>query len=120
MAKPRKMPSGVDLRRAASLALMRTQAPAPSENWLALPAATSAARLRRTYLRHAFKRGVGTQSFVAFHHHVARREAAIVTDHRHGGRRRNDLLPEVPAASAAQARTWLRTPYSSMRSRPMP
>ena len=38
-AKPRKMPSGVRLRLAASLALMTTAAEAPSENWLALPAA---------------------------------------------------------------------------------
>ena len=33
------MPSGCSLRRAASLSDMTTQAAAPSENWLALPAA---------------------------------------------------------------------------------
>ena len=37
-AKPRKMPSGLILRLAASLSDISTQAEAPSESWLALPA----------------------------------------------------------------------------------
>ena len=39
-AKPRKMPSGESPRRSATLASMTTQAEAPSESWLALPAVT--------------------------------------------------------------------------------
>ncbi len=38
-AKPRKMPSGCRPRFAASRPLITTVAAAPSENWLALPAA---------------------------------------------------------------------------------
>ncbi len=37
-AKPRKMPSGLILRLAASLSDISTQAEAPSDSWLALPA----------------------------------------------------------------------------------
>src|SRR6516225_7914838 len=37
-AKPRKMPIGLTLRLAASVSDMSTQAEAPSESWLALPA----------------------------------------------------------------------------------
>jgi hypothetical protein len=37
-AKPRKMPSGLRPRCSASFASITTQAEAPSENWLALPA----------------------------------------------------------------------------------
>ena len=39
IAKPRNTPSGLAPLRSASAALMTTQAPAPSESWLALPAA---------------------------------------------------------------------------------
>ena len=38
-AKPRKMPSGLRPFFAATLSLITTHADAPSENWLALPAA---------------------------------------------------------------------------------
>ena len=38
-AKPRKMPSGCRPRARAASALITTHAAAPSENWLALPAA---------------------------------------------------------------------------------
>src|SRR5438270_8135500 len=40
-AKPRKIPSGRSPRFSASFASITTQADAPSENWLALPAATT-------------------------------------------------------------------------------
>ena len=41
-AKPRKVPSGLKPRRAASAPDISTQAEAPSESWLALPAVTKA------------------------------------------------------------------------------
>ncbi len=41
-AKPRKVPSGVSPRRAASAPDITTQADAPSDSWLALPAVTNA------------------------------------------------------------------------------
>ncbi len=41
-AKPRKVPSGVSPRRAASSADISTLAEAPSESWLALPAVMKA------------------------------------------------------------------------------
>ena len=37
-ANPRNTPSGVSPRLAAAFSLITTQTPAPSENWLALPA----------------------------------------------------------------------------------
>ena len=54
-----------------------------------------AARLRRTDFRNAFISGVGAQTLVALHHHVARRNAAVITDNRHRGGCRDDLVPEV-------------------------
>ena len=119
-AKPRKMPSAFMFRRSAAFACMTTQADAPSENWLALPAAItppgSAGRIFETPSKVVSARMPSSAEIVTSR--VTRRplESAAPMVVVIG----TISSANLPAAAAAAARCWLRAPYSSWRSRGMP
>ena len=120
-ANARNTPIGASPRRDASFSLMTTHADAPSENWLALPAATvppgTAGLIVATPSSVVSARIPSSEAIVTSFVDsacVSRSTTPIVT-----------VIGTIsaakrPAASAAAARDWLRTPYSSCRSREMP
>src|SRR5690606_6143464 len=116
-AKPRKMPSGFRLRRSASLALISTQAEAPSENWLALPAVITppgvAGRMPRTPSRVVSGRMPSSAETVTSLVIIAPVALSVVPMMVVIGTISSSNLP---ASRAAAARCWLRAPYSSCAS----
>ena len=117
-AKPRKMPIGFKPRLAASLSLMTAHAAAPSENWLALPAATTPPGNAGLIC--------ATPAYV-----VSGRMPSSIASVTSFVYTRDDSLSATPivtvigtisslnfpAACAAAARCWLCAPYSSCLSR---
>ena len=63
-AKPRKRPSGFRPFCSASFSCISTQAPAPSLNWLALPAEITPPGIAGLMLADAFVGGAGADAFV--------------------------------------------------------
>ena len=116
-AKPRKMPSGVRLRCSASFASITTQADAPSENWLALPAVITppgtAERILDTPSSVVSGRMPSSSLTVTSFDSIA--PVAL------SGTPAVTVIGTIsalkrPAARAAAARCWLCTPYSSCAS----
>ncbi len=119
-AKPRKIPSGARPFEEAIFALITTHAEAPSENWLAFPAAITPP-------------GIAGRIFDTPSYVVSARmpsSAETVTDFVKSPPVLS-ATPAVtvmgtissanfPAAAAAAARCWLLAPYSSCLSRAMP
>ena len=119
-ANARKRPIGCSPRAAAAFSLITTHAEAPSENWLALPAAIVPPGNAGLIF--------DTPSYVVSPRMPS--SAAIVTSSVKIRDVALSALPIVtvigtisslnlPAAAAAAARCWLCTPYSSWRSRGM-
>ena len=120
-AKPRKIPRGFNPRFSASFASITTQAEAPSENWLAFPAATTPPGIAGLIF--------DTPSYVVSGR-IPSSEARVTS--------RVEMRPDSlsatamvvlkgtisclnrPASCEAVARCWLRTPYSSCFSRGIP
>jgi hypothetical protein len=115
-AKPRKMPSGLRPFCSATLAFITTEAEEPSENWLALPAVITppgiAERILTTPSRVVSGRMPSSAAMVTCfvsNWPVVLSATPMVT-----------VIGTIsslnlPAAAAAAALSWLRTPYSSMR-----
>jgi hypothetical protein len=118
-AKPRKRPSGCSPRCCAIVSFMTTTAPAPSLNWLALPAEMTppgiAGRmsLMPSYVVPArMPSSCDTvTSFERIPITASATPAIVVTGMISASKR--------PASRAAVAFCWLAAPYSSMRWREM-
>ncbi len=119
-AKPRKTPRGVRPRCSASFASITTHADAPSENWLALPAATTPPGNAGLILEIASTvvSGRMPSSAESVTSRVESRPDSLSATPMTVA---NGTISSAnrPAASAAAARCWLRAPYSSCFSRGM-
>src|SRR5262249_35580402 len=94
--KPRKMPSGFRPFLAAILSLMITQAEAPSESWLALPALMVLPSNTGLIFCQPFGRGIGPRAFVlGQRHRLVADLLGVLVDHGHFGRDRHDLVIEA-------------------------
>ena len=118
-AKPRKRPRGWRLFLLAKSSLTTTQAPAPSENWLALPALTSppgSALFRplmaATVVPSRVPSSLATVTFLVVSPMTLSATPIVTSMGAISASNR-------PAAWAAQAFCWLAAPYSSMASRPI-
>ena len=103
----------------ASLASITTQAEAPSDNWLALPAVMNLPLAHRLERGEAFERGVGPVAFVARERDLLEALGiGVLVDDFLRRRQRHDLARRSawPAARVA-VRRWLSSAYSSCASR---
>ena len=118
-ANPRKRPKGFKPRLLASSSLITTQAPAPSENWLALPAEIKPPGMADLRLANAstvepsrMPSSLLTVTCLVIRPITLSAIPALTV-------MAAISASNKPAACAANARCWLRAPYSSMASRPM-
>ncbi|CFN62299.1 Uncharacterised protein [Bordetella pertussis] len=122
VAKPRNTPSGSRPRRAASRPDIRTQAAAPSDNWLALPAVTNCPSPRTGANRARLSSEVSGRAPSSRAHSTCRSTASPVAGSivRMVVRIGAISCSNLPASCAAAVRRWLRNAYSSWASREIP